>query len=107
MFQTTLLILLFAAPPFAGSANAAETATVLSSCGCRHCQNSSCVARGEWFVVETANFSVWSRASKHDAVETAQKCEQFRTRLQSDWGLDAETAWQPSSAAVSIVASVR
>jgi len=100
MFRTTLLILLFAAPQFAGSAIAAETATVISSCGCRHCQNSSCVARGEWFVVETANFSVWSRASQHHAVETAQKCEQFRTRLQSDWNLNADPLWQPKCAVV-------
>jgi hypothetical protein len=101
MFRTTLLLLLlFAAQPFAHSANAAERATVPNSCGCRHCENSNCVARGEWFVVETANFSVWSRTSKHHAVETAEKCEPLRSRLQSNWNLDADGRWQPKCAVV-------
>lgn len=91
-------VLLIAGPHAGDISTAADAAPV---CRCQQCRDCPCALRGGWYVVETPNFSVWTRDSQHQAVETAQSCEELRTSLQSDWSLtDNNSAWQPKCAVV-------
>lgn len=45
----------------------------------------STVRMGDWFVVETLNFRVWSRLNSTDSIACARRCETLRGELLAKW----------------------
>ncbi len=61
----------------------------------------SVTARGEWLVVETPNFRVWSRLDRQQLITLARRCEQVRGELQSKWLPQvADETWTPKAEVV-------
>jgi Peptidase MA superfamily len=69
------------------------TAADPSTCACRQ-QNG-------WTIIETDNFSVWSRLPQTDTRQLASRCETLRTSMVRSWNGDGDWAlWRPKCAVV-------
>jgi hypothetical protein len=54
---------------------------------------------GDYFVVETRNFRVWSRLNSDETTEFTRRCETVRSGLQANWlsESDASGIWKPKA----------
>lgn len=66
----------------------------MSVCECR------CEQRGEWVIVDTESFSVWSKLPVDDAVQLATRCEALRIDICRTWCRDEVAAWRPQCVVV-------
>lgn len=69
--------------------------------GCPVCREGECRRENGWSIIETDNFSVWTRLTPAETRKLACACEAFRGCMLEDWLEEGEaTEWRPKCAVV-------
>ncbi|MDB5343958.1 MAG: hypothetical protein JWP89_2335 [Schlesneria sp.] len=101
---TSLILLSFGTvfPPFAGEATAVTQPNGKVSDASTAPSNHAVLAaqrHGDYFLVETLNFRIWSRLNSAETMEFTKRCETVRSDLREIWlsESDASGIWTPKA----------